>query len=418
MPSRILYRLLIVSGVLLVLTFAVSTVSQLASAQGACLDSVEQEVLTLVNNERTSRGLSPLHIDCRLAAAAQTHNDLMAQQNQLSHQLPGERPLAAQGPNNDRYDAVNYPWTYAAENVAAGQTTPQQVMNDWMNSSGHRANILSANARDIGIAHTVITYTPAPGQQSRTVHWWTQDFGTATDSPPPPSQNADTTGVFRPSNGNLYLKNQNTSGFADVAITYGAVGDKSIAGDWNGDGIDTIGVYRNGVFLLRNSNTTGFADISIPFGGAGDLPVVGDWNGDGVDTIGVYRNGLFYLRNANTAGPSEITLMLGGSGDVPISGDWNADGIDTLGVFRPSNGNVYLRNTNTSGVADLFFFYGQAGDKPVAGDWNGDTIDTIGIYRNGTFYLRNSNTTGIADISFQLGGPGDEPIAGDWNGLP
>jgi hypothetical protein len=226
------------------------------------------------------------------------------------------------------------------------------------------------------------------------------------------------TGVFRPSTGELFLKNANSSGFADTYIIFGNPGDYPVAGDWNGDGIDSVGIYRNGVFYLRNTNSTGFADIVVPFGNPSDQPVVGDWNGDGVDTIGVYRSGTFILRNSNTAGSPDLVFTLGNPGDVGIAGDWNGDGVTTCGVFRPSNGIVYLKNSNTTGFADLSFVFGNAGDKPVAGDWNGDGIDTVGIYRNGLFYLTNSNTTGFADIVFALGNSGDFPIAGNWNGAP
>src|SRR6266511_1723444 len=112
----------------------------------------------------------------------------------------------------------------------------------------------------------------------------------------------DSGGVYRPSNGALYLKNSNTTGFADVAINYGLPGDYPVVGDWDGNGTVTIGIYRNGSFYLRNSNTIGFADIVFPFGSPGDQPIAGDWNGDGVDTIGVYRNGTFFLHNSNDAG--------------------------------------------------------------------------------------------------------------------
>jgi hypothetical protein len=90
--------------------------------------------------------------------------------------------------------------------------------------------------------------------------------------------NADTTGVFRPSNGALFLKNANSTGFADIVLTYGLPGDKAVTGDWNGDGIDTIGVYRGGTFLLRNSNTNGFAEVVFSLGVDGDLPISGDWD--------------------------------------------------------------------------------------------------------------------------------------------
>lgn len=228
----------------------------------------------------------------------------------------------------------------------------------------------------------------------------------------------DTTGVFRPSNGLLYLKNANTSGFADVAINYGTGGDYPVTGDWDGNGTDTIGIYRNGTFYLRNSNTLGFADIVFAFGTPGDQPLAGDWNGDGMDTIGVYRNGIFLLRNSNSAGADDISFALGNPGDIGIAGDWNANGSDTTGVFRPSNGVIFLKNANTSGFADVALNYGLSGDMPVTGDWNDDGVDTIGVYRNAQFLLRNSNTIGFADIVFALGVPGDMPIAGNWDGIP
>jgi hypothetical protein len=228
----------------------------------------------------------------------------------------------------------------------------------------------------------------------------------------------DTAGVFRPSNGALYLKQLNISGFADVNINYGIGGDYPVVGDWDGDGDATIGVYRNGLFYLRNENTIGFADIVFAFGAPGDQPVAGDWNNDGVDTIGVYRAGMFFLRNSNSSGAPDESFGLGVPGDVGIAGDWNGDGFVTTGVFRPSNGALYLKNSNTTGVADVTINYGLAGDKPVTGDWDNNGTDTIGVYRNGIFYLRNSNTIGFADIVFALGVPGDHPIAGDWDGRP
>ena len=229
---------------------------------------------------------------------------------------------------------------------------------------------------------------------------------------------ADTTGVFRPSNGALYVKNKNETGFADVQINYGIGGDYPLVGDWDGDGDATIGIYRNGAFYLRNENTIGFADWVFPFGMPGDQPIVGDWNGDGTDTIGVYRRGVFFLRDENSIGASSASFALGVAGDVGIAGDWDGDGVDTTGVFRPSNGALYLKNTNVTGFADIQINYGLPGDKPVTGDWDNDGVDTIGIYRNGSFYLRNTNTIGFADIVFDLGIPGDMPIAGNWDGQP
>jgi murein DD-endopeptidase MepM/ murein hydrolase activator NlpD len=234
----------------------------------------------------------------------------------------------------------------------------------------------------------------------------------------PTCADADSTGVFRPGNGLLYLKNLNITGYADIAINYGLGGDYPVVGDWDGDGDATIGIYRNGSFYLRNDNSIGFADLVFPFGTPGDQPIAGDWDGDGVDTIGLYRNGTFLLRNSNSAGAPDASFALGNSGDVGIAGDWDGDGMDTTGVFRPSNGALYLKNKNETGFADIQINYGLPGDKPVTGDWNNDGVDTIGVYRNGIFMLRNSNTIGFADIVFALGMPGDMPIAGNWDALP
>jgi serine protease AprX len=138
---------------------------------------------------------------------------------------------------------------------------------------------------------------------------------------------------------------------------------------------DKIGIYRpsNSTFYLRNSNTSGFADLVINYGNPGDTPVVGDWNGDGMTTVGAYRssNSTFYLRNSNTSGFADTVINYGVPGDIPVVGDWTGNGTTTIGVYRPSNSTFYLRNSNTSGFADLVINYGVIGDTPVAGDWNG-----------------------------------------------
>ncbi len=230
-------------------------------------------------------------------------------------------------------------------------------------------------------------------------------------------KNASTPGQFRPSNGFVYVRNTNDTGFADREFFYGVASDVPVAGDWDGDGLDSIGIYRNGTFFLRNSNTSGFADIQFPFGAPGDIPIVGDWDGDGVDTVGIVRGNTIFLRNSNTSGNADIQFNYGNSTDIFITGDWNGDGVDTIGCFRPTNGFVYIRNSNTTGIAESEFFYGLAGDRPVVGDWNGDGIDTIGIVRGNQWFLRNSNSSGFADIQFFYGNDTDTPIAGDWNGI-
>jgi BNR repeat-like domain len=223
------------------------------------------------------------------------------------------------------------------------------------------------------------------------------------------------------------LRDSNSSGPADYSfdLTSQQPGDLPVSGDWNGDGVDTVGFYRpaNGNFYLRNSNSSGPADIVFQFGEPGDRPVAGDWNEDGVDTIGVYRpsNGVFYLRNFNSSGPPQYAFAYGNNEDLPIAGDWNNSGTDTIGLYRPSTGVFYLSNTNATVPPDYSFAYGNPGkdDLPVAGDWDENGFYSVGVYRQSTgeWFLDNE-VPGNQPISYVYSfGPlgATIPIVGDWN---
>ena len=186
---------------------------------------------------------------------------------------------------------------------------------------------------------------------------------------------------------------------ASLSIPSNALNTPTLSILLNGVGIvppsNPIGVFRNGAWYLNsNANFTwdgcGFPsdttkDACLVFGMAGDIPVVGDWNGDGISKIGVFRNGNWYLdingNNAWDAG-SDGAYTFGMAGDIPVVGDWNGDGISKIGVFR--NGNWYLdsNGNNAWDVAlDGAYTFGMAGDIPVVGDWNGDGISKIGVFR-------------------------------------
>ncbi|MBI1765134.1 MAG: SBBP repeat-containing protein [Acidobacteria bacterium] len=244
----------------------------------------------------------------------------------------------------------------------------------------------------------------------------------------------ETIGVFVTGAAAFNLRNSLTAGPADISAFFGVPTDKPIVGDWNGDGIKTIGLFRDGTFFLHNRNeSTGTPDLQFTFGQAGDIPIVGDWNGDGVDTIGVYRRAssahfasLFLLRNSNSSGTADVTVSFGGFNDLPLAGDWNGDGIDTIGTFRNPVGTAtsatfLLRNSNSAGTADITVSFGALGDLPITGDWDGNLTDTIGVFRDGVFTIRKFNNTSAASsnqLTIGFGGSGDKPLAGDWDGLP
>ncbi|MBI4915255.1 MAG: VCBS repeat-containing protein [Acidobacteria bacterium] len=231
----------------------------------------------------------------------------------------------------------------------------------------------------------------------------------------------DTPGIYRSSDRSWYLKNSNTPGAADLVFPYGDPADQAVKGDWDGDGDDTVGIYRDGVFFLKNTNGPGNADLVIGFGAPGDIPVAGDWDGDGIDTIGVYRpsEAAWFLRNSNTAGAPDLSFTFGLANETPVVGDWDGNGTDTVGIFRASDRQWYLHNSNAGGNAELVFPYGDpAQDVPVVGDWDGDGDDTVGIYRAalGEWFLKNTNEAGFADLNFVYGLVNEKPLAGDWDG--
>lgn len=211
-----------------------------------------------------------------------------------------------------------------------------------------------------------------------------------------------------------YLRNTNSAGPSDAAFPYGSRGDKTLTCDWNGDGYDTIGVFRSGTFYLRNSNSPGAHHVAVSFGNPADTPLCGDFDADGDDTIGVFRNGTLYLRNSNSAGTHDITSSYGQAGDQPVMGDWNGDGYDTIGLYRGSM--WYLSDSNRTPVTGYAFAYGQSGDQPLAGDWNEDGTAGIAVRRAGTFYLKYAVGAGPHSVSVGYGNPGDRGLAGDWDG--
>lgn len=129
----------------------------------------------------------------------------------------------------------------------------------------------------------------------------------------------------------------------DHVFHYGTPGDVPVTGDWNGEGIRTIGVFRDGQWTLDTNGDGRFdeSDRTVMLGQAGDLPLVGDFNGDGVDDLGVYRAGR-WLIDANGDGQLE-EMELAATDQAfaaevagkPIVGDWDGDGVDEPALVSP-----------------------------------------------------------------------------------
>ncbi len=123
--------------------------------------SYEERVAQLVNIEREKNGLQPLTLDSSISNVARAKSQDMADNNYFAHQSP------TYGGAGDMMRNFGINWSAWGENIASGQDTPEEVVNAWMNSEGHRANILSSNFGKIGVGYV----TSANGTP-----YWTQMF--------------------------------------------------------------------------------------------------------------------------------------------------------------------------------------------------------------------------------------------------
>jgi hypothetical protein len=253
-------------------------------------------------------------------------------------------------------------------------------------------------------------------------------------------------GVFRA--GAWYVDRDATFEWSGCGLngcySYGMAGDQAVTGDWDGTGIVRVGVFRNGNWYLDYPDTGSWIgcgapadpskDACLSYGMAGDIPVVGDWSGNGIAKIGVFRNGNWYLdykgdgewSGCGTTAYTDRCYTFGMAGDIPVVGDWNGNGISKIGVFRNGmwyldyNGDGQWGGCGTTADPDRCYTFGMAGDIPVVGDWSGNGAPKIGVFRNGMWYLDYAGTNnwvgcgapadGSRDVCSGFGMGGDMPL--------
>ncbi|MEA1927270.1 MAG: DUF1566 domain-containing protein, partial [Candidatus Auribacterota bacterium] len=168
------------------------------------------------------------------------------------------------------------------------------------------------------------------------------------------------------------------------------------SGDYNGDGISDIAIFRgtSGLWAVRGVTRT-------YFGSGSDIPAPGDYNGDGTADVGIFRaeSGLWAIRGVTRT-------YFGSSSDTPIPGDYNGDGKCDTAIFRAGSGLWAIK-----GVTRVYF--GGSADQPVPGDYNGDNTVDLAIFRSssGLWALRS-----LSRIYF--GGSQDMAIPGNYNTAP
>ncbi len=210
------------------------------AAWPASNQSFADQVVALVNQHRAALGLVQLRVSPTLTASAVWKARHMAYYGYMQHDDPAP-PIARLW--YQRVQACGYAGGGMGENIAYGYPTPQDVMNAWLNSPGHKANIENASYRAIGV-----------GAAGSTV-FWAQDFGTTDDSgsvtPPPPS---DTTSPSAPG-----LLTGTAASASQVNLTWGTATDNV--------GVTGYRVYRGGTQVATTAGTS-YPDTGLAAGTA------------------------------------------------------------------------------------------------------------------------------------------------------
>jgi len=346
--------------------------------------------------------------------------------------------------------ALWWGWQRGTKNPSVGSAETQAYIKSNLNPN--------APANQIGIGGGFAWMGDPPGTNNGTATLLPTGIDTRTPTPPPtlaqsptppPTPVSDplkvqTVGIYRPQDLTFYLRTSNSTGAPNLTLhispDWGGPYGYPIVGDWNGDGIDTVGMYNQatGEFHLSNANndnTTLQTDVYFVLGYPNDQPLAGRWHkNDQHDGPGVFRpsNGLIYLRTSLDTGFADYVIVLGIPGDIGVAGYWLYDPAvhdtnDTMAVYRPPNSRFYMTlstcaTNQCSQFGDKEQTFGNVGDLPVVGDWNGFSHDGLGVFRQstGTFYLKNDAAIPDnapptnPDFAFTFGIPGDMPVAGHW----
>ena len=249
---------------------------------------------------------------------------------------------------------------------------------------------------------------------------------------------------------------------SDKEYRFGTIDGTPLAGDFDGDGLDEVAVFKDGFWMIDlNGNGIWDADdLLAKLGSAEDRPVIGDWDGDGKEDIGIFgpmwendreaitrEVGLPNPDNMAFTKPKNIpsinheeisgiremklTQQQPGRSDVidhvfgiedgvvtPIAGDWNGNGIRSIGTFDSGIWHLDMNGDGEFDHHDVTAHFGESGDIPVVGDFDGNGIEEIAVYRAGTWIIDSNGNRQLdaTDKTFRMGTANDQPVPGDWDG--
>jgi len=191
------------------------------------------------------------------------------------------------------------------------------------------------------------------------------------------------------------------------SLTFGAPGDRPLAADYDGDGVEDFTVIHNEGGKLHWQTLFSYGGVvsDVPWGMETDVPVQGDFDGDGKADYAVWRagDGAWYILASSTG--QTLVYEWGAVGDKPVPGDYDADGRTDAAVFRPSNNALYIYSSSDQ-VLHLQLWnqpFDKERDSFVSADYDADGKTDFAIYHalEGLWYILQSSTGKYRVEAFQ-----------------
>jgi len=328
------------------------------------------DVLQLTNSFRAKNGLAPLAANDELNATADAHSTDMARQDYFSHTgKNGSKPW-------DRAETFGYEANSMGENIAAGQRTPEQVVQGWIDSPGHRANLLNPKYTELGVGYHFLENDTGSVNYKR---YWTQVFGSGDRNPASNLPGSEPTSDPAPKPKPISAPApQSAPDPTPPATELPSSRLKEINGT---EGKDRL----QGTSL--NDLIQGFKDRDSLNGGAGNDTLMGGQDSDWLK--GGYGSDRLVGADLNTMGRGERDKLVGGRGaDVFVLGD-------KTGAYYDDG------HSNSSGRRDF----------AVIRDFNAAAGDVLQLHGSQEDYRLGAMSRNGSTSVFLTGGDRDELIA-------